>query len=211
MKTRFSGWLVGAALVLLTCSQMNTARADTIDYIFSGIASGNVNGTAFSNASFTIDLTGDTNTVFNPPFFSSIFENLGAATISLAGFGSGVFTTPHGVFDNQGVPVAGFSHVNAGQISADELDISNSAFATYDLTTAIGPLSVSLATLSLSNDPTTIGTVTFSTASNLSFQATTAAAVPEPATYVTMFLCLGSIIVMRHRKKATAKPESLSS
>ena len=57
-------------------------------------------------------------------------------SFTIAGIGNGTFTDPFFVFDNQSNSVAGFSDTNIEDI----LDLSNVAFASYDLKSSIGPL-----------------------------------------------------------------------
>jgi hypothetical protein len=125
-------------LLALTCSLIPlAATAGPITYIGSFTATGTVNGTPFDgNVQFM--LSSDTTLIFgNCDGISGIFcTPSGTATFTIQGIGSGTFTDPFNVFDNQGGAVAGFTDDNIEDI----LDLGNSAFSTYDLKSAIGPL-----------------------------------------------------------------------
>ena len=114
-----------------------TAVAGSITYTESFMASGTVNGSPFSgDVSFTF--TSDTTQIMSNCFGASglFCTPNGTAGVSIQGIGVGTFTNQFFVFDNQGNAVAGFSAVGIEDI----VDLSNSAFATYDLKGAIGPL-----------------------------------------------------------------------
>ena len=120
-------------VVLLACSLIPlTAAAEPITFTESFNATGTVNGNPF-DANVIFSLTTDTTLITGG---GGIFLTPdGVASVTIQGVGSGTFTDPFDVFDNQGVSVAGFTDVNIEDI----VDLSNSAFATYDLKSAIGP------------------------------------------------------------------------
>jgi hypothetical protein len=127
--------VVLAALVGLV--GFGEARADPITYTFTGTASGSLGANAFTNASFTIVSTADTSqvTMTGPGIFH--IPDL-TATVSVAGLGTAAFTIPTINVSNQNLPGAGFSAPDQDLAILFEL---NQAFASYDLTTSIGPLS----------------------------------------------------------------------
>ena len=61
----------------------------------------------------------------------------GTVTVTVPGIGTGTFTDLMEVFSNQSVADGGFFDLTQGNV----LFSNNAAFATYDLSTAIGPLS----------------------------------------------------------------------
>lgn len=122
-------------VALLACSLMPlTAMADVITFAEAFIASGTVNGNPFSLSQVIFSLTTDTTLITGS---GGVFLTPdGPASIFIEGVGTGTLNDPFYVFDNQNVSVAGFTDVNIG----DAVELSNSAFATYDLKSPIGPL-----------------------------------------------------------------------
>src|SRR5690348_8984991 len=83
-----------ASLSLLGIS--NPAKADVITYILSGINSGQIGSTTFTNALVTLSLTGTTGGVVNVS--PGIFENIGTGTITIAGIGTATVTDRLAIF-----------------------------------------------------------------------------------------------------------------
>jgi len=171
-------------LVVLACSLIPlTATAGPITYTASFTASGTVNGTPFDGA-VTFTLSSDTTLVFgNCDGSSGIFcTPNGTATFSIQGIGAGTFTDPFNVFDNQNIAVAGFTD----DAIEDILDLSNTAFATYDLKSAIGPLNTTYFFVDTGASlGSTLGNVVIDSYSGTpTFTATLGGATPEPASFV---------------------------
>jgi hypothetical protein len=134
-------------------------------------------GDSFTNADVTITMTNLTTNVVNPT--PGIFENFGTTTVNVSGLGSGRFTDSIGMFSNQNLnpAVGGFADFVA---MLDILDTSNNSFVSYDLKSAIGPISGSPVFTSANQFfPTSVGGFVWSGEPDIStFTATTA--VPEP-------------------------------
>src|SRR5262249_31601432 len=145
-------------------------HAAPITYTESATVSGTLGGTPFSGV-ITITGTGNTTGVFN----DGIFRNNVSASFSISGDGSGTFTDAIQVFDNHAQAAAGFDDITLGQPSI--LDTFNSAFATYNLTTAIGPITGSSFINPGLAFATTAGALVINTSGNSTFTATT---VPGP-------------------------------
>ena len=172
------------ALLLLACGLMPlTAIAGPINYTETFMASGTVNGSPF-DAQVTFSFSTDTSLIFgNCLGFGGLFcTPNGTASVSIAGVGNGTFTDPFFVFDNQGASVAGFSDA----AMEDVVDLSNPAFATYDLKSSIGPLnSTYFFTDTGASFGSTLGTIVFNSFSGTPvFQATTGPTTPEPGSLV---------------------------
>jgi hypothetical protein len=122
------GLLIGAA---------GRVEAAPIVYTVTGTGSGIFGGTSFDDALVTVTFTGDTATVADEG--GGFFANrTGVATISVAGVGTGTLIGEPFAYDNQALEFAGIAdNLQGGTILATK----NAAFATYDLTTSIGPLS----------------------------------------------------------------------
>jgi hypothetical protein len=130
--------IVGFAAASLTLGA-SPACAVPITYTETDTASGSLNGVAFSNATIVLSETSDTTNVTNPS--PGFFENVGTITLSINGTAPVTFTgTPTGVSVDQatgfGNPLADFFDSSVGII----IGALDPAFGTYDLTTAIGPI-----------------------------------------------------------------------
>ena len=124
-------WIKRAILTTLCCA---AASAGPITFTETQNGIGSLGGTAFTNSLVTIVLTTDTSTITGG---SGAFFDIGPATVTVAGIGTATFTDTMEAVVSQGCPCAG--------ISDETTDLSvmfdtNSAFSTYDLSTAIGPL-----------------------------------------------------------------------
>jgi hypothetical protein len=129
------------------------AHAATIYYTEQATATGSLGSDSFTSALVTITFVGDT---ANAGGSSGFFTNsIGAATVTIAGIGTATFDAGTvEVFDNQTFSPAaavGMTSVAQGHSILDTLD---AAFASYELTTAIGPVTDS----SLVNSTVSTGT-----------------------------------------------------
>jgi hypothetical protein len=155
----------------------------------------------FTNAVITITGTGDTTGVFNDGPFRN---NLPTVSFSISGGGgSGTFTDAIQVFDNQSAESAGFDDKTLSQ--ATILATVNSAFTTYNLASAIGPLTG----LALLNGEqafaTTAGNLIINTSGDSTFTATTGVtATPIPAAFPLFATGLGALGLLGWRRKRKA-------
>jgi hypothetical protein len=186
----YSLWLVLAAV--------NTANAivdatpvfaGPIAYTESTTASGSLGSGAFVNESVLLTMTADTATIYDS---FGVLYNPGTLTVKVPGLPTATFTDDMQAVDNPNVPDAGFSDLT---IAYAVLFTHNSAFSTYDLTTAIGPLVGTSAFNAGKAFPTTAGRFVVDSVGDTTFTATTAAttAVPEPSSRAllgTALLCL---------------------
>jgi hypothetical protein len=169
------------------------AVAAPIQYEVTTIGSGSLNGVAFSSKKVTITATADTASITTEG--QTLYVPVLSSTLLIDGFEATTFVGTHRVFNNKTVAIAGFQR---GPTDArDILDVRNSAFSSYNLSTSIGPLAGS----TLGN-----GGALFTTAAG-NFALTsfgsgtfTAAAVPEPATMAT--LAIGAALVARRRRRS---------
>ena len=117
------------------------AAASPIEYTETATGSGTLNGTAFTNDLITITAFGDTTGVITVmPAPGGFFVNPGVvATVTVSGVGSD--TLPNAVVFVIQAPPLGPSAGFADSVSnAAILDTVDSAFSTYALNTAIGPI-----------------------------------------------------------------------
>ena len=116
---------------------VGNAEAVPITYTEQVVGTGSLGSSTFTNALVTITFTGDTENVFTP-VFGVLANSVGTAAVTVPGLGLATFIDRVAVFDtptNNGAGIADFT------TNSDVLDIVNTAFATYDLRTGIGPLS----------------------------------------------------------------------
>jgi hypothetical protein len=181
----------------------STVWGAPITYHFSGIVSGRLNTNAFSQVRLDIYAPGDTAAVYWNGYAWDNDQAPGVTQLSLAGFGSGVFSDHTQVFDN---PTAfggsvGFTAVSTVigfndiiQIHGD--DIGSAFFATYDLRSATGVYG-HLANPSLWDWQavgTSLGLMTLNTMVDTTFEATV---VPEPGLVALLGLFLFGAVLRR--------------
>jgi hypothetical protein len=164
--------VIAFALILA----MRSVQAGPITYTETVVGSGSLGGTDFTSELITLTVTADTAAITNPdPGFFTV-PGL-TAMVSVATVGSGTFTGSTNVFDNQGAQVAG---IESGTGRPDILDIANSVFATYDLSTPIGPVTGTPSGNPGTSFATSAGAfIITGTADTGTFQA--GSAVPEPS------------------------------
>jgi hypothetical protein len=131
--------------ILLVCLLTSTSAfaADSMIYMISGTGSGYYGGQSFTNApfAFTFFLPFITQPGTAPCCSGTLTTWAGTAgAMTITGVGSEPFSSTadnQAVFVNRAESTAGIWHYN----SPDFLTIGNPAFATWDMTTSIGPLS----------------------------------------------------------------------
>jgi hypothetical protein len=193
MKTAI--WI--AAVSCFVCGPL--ARGSAITYTEQATLTGSLGATTFTNALVTLVFNGDTLNVTNP--LAGIFQNVGGvATVTIAGIsGTATFTDAMGADDNQNIPGAGISDFTANRAVFFTF---NSAFATYDLSTAIGPLS---GVSGVSNPgeayPTDMGDLVLTTLSGNATFTAAATAVPEAVSSEVAGMGLAIIAVSKLRRR----------
>ncbi len=114
-----------------------TAQAMPITFSFTGVTSGELDGTVFTDAAFEVLISANTDDIYYPyPDVPAIDDLIGM--IDISGVGEGTFAEPLYVFVNQTVEGVGFGN----DVLYDLIDIAvySVGLDTYDLTTSFGPI-----------------------------------------------------------------------
>jgi hypothetical protein len=128
--------LLGIVSCLCACALPGTGRAGSITYTEQFLGFGKLDGQTFVNELVTISGSGDTLKIGGvPPFLQN---QLGTVTVHVNQVGTDTLVDPFVVFANQATQIAGFTDTSMG---IDIMNTSAPDFATYDLTTPIGPVS----------------------------------------------------------------------
>ena len=173
--------------LLLFCGSILYSSGSGVTFTHSGIGSGSIGGVPFANASFSITEVADTSSRL--PFTGGFFIDDISATISISGLGLFHFTTPTRTFVNNNLDLVGFSRAG---ISGTDLfnGPTHSVFASWDMLSAIGPVTGPGRLLAWSFSPvaTDGGTLLFNNSTpNATFQATV---IPEPSTLALVLVGL---------------------
>ncbi len=168
------------------------AGASPITFTLSTSGSGSINGLDFTDGTLTFTAVADTVNILNGAKTigdtgNSTPSPSATYTVTIAGLGTWTLSDSVFFYDDRTTGVLGFADVNT---NTDLLDISGAAFSTYDLKSALGPVSDPLAngTGSFTNIPTSIGALSFTgNSTNASFDAVTA---PEPGSLGMMLIGL---------------------
>jgi hypothetical protein len=195
LTTLLPALVIGLAGVL---AGTTSARAVPITYTEQATASGSLGGVAFTDATVTLTMVNDTANVTGGPL---LFVNTGSTTLNIAGFSAATITDTTQAAANQTVPDAGF-----GDVTEDLaiLFTESAAFSTYNLETAIGPVSGTAIFNAGSSFPTTGGAfvLTNVTGGISTFTAVTATvAAPEPASLTLLGAGLIVLGAMRRRRR----------
>jgi hypothetical protein len=188
-----------AAIISVLC--VANAKASTITYTESATVSGSLNGTSFTNELLTLTGTGDTATIVGTTGYITISLT---PSFSVAGVGSGTLTSPFVVFEQQSNSAVGFELTG----SLDLLDTFNAVFATYNLSTSIGPATGSSAINAGHSFSTNVGPLILTSAGDATFTAVGGSgpppsAVPLPAALPLFATGLAGLGLLGWRRKKT--------
>jgi hypothetical protein len=175
------------------------AGAQPITFVFSGFATGDLDGAAFSNRPFTVTIGADISTLdlslgADRPRYTGL-----SGALDIDGVGAGTFTDPIYVFDNQPGANLGFGT----DATADLIDVVAPPFGTYGLTTSIGPVTVFGVYVNgqFTDVATSLGALTFDQVLDRRAQATApSAVVPEPATLALVATGIGVVAGVARRR-----------
>lgn len=171
--------------VLSLCVAPLAAHADIITYAVSGSATGSLDGTAFSNALVTITGSADSSNIFSPS--SMIYDNIAVTspTLTVAGVGTDTFTDTLVYVSNQNRGIVGVSDMTRNLAL---FLVNSSALTSYDLSTAVGPVSGTPVFNMGRSFATKLGTFEIDSADDPTFTAIDNAtpAVPEPSSLLLL-------------------------
>jgi len=189
-KTSLAILLIIAVICIFA---VNPAQATPITFSFTGVGSGNLDTTVFTDAAFEVLISADTDDVsydiYGPD--TPAIEDL-SGTIDISGVGIGTFVNPLYVFDNQKNSAVGFG--NLTEYDLIDLFVIGVGLDTYDLTTPFGPITDldpffwQFVDVNLS-----IGVLTFTSMSYATFTA-----IPEPTT--VLLVGLGGLALLRRKR-----------
>lgn len=194
---------IAALAVGVACVVGTPARAATIDYIFTGTATGTLNNTAFSGA-FQVELVSDTTTATGVGLVTNIATSatftIGASTGSLLGNFNEV-----GLNQDPNFPRIIFGQAQSASPFFVAEGIENSVFVPYDLASAFPLTTGTVSQTAGSLYFTSLGDLVFSDITSMSFEAVIPGATPLPGAmplFATGLSALG-FLGWRRKKKAT--------
>ena len=189
------GKLFAGLCLSLACSF--SVAASTIQYTESGQLSGYLGSTKLTNVNFVFTFLSNTANITGNGSTSNPFQNVASSDTISIGSSNGSFTGGVEVGDIGPYDLIGFSNTALNAF----IVFQNAAAGTYNLGSAIGPITSSTAYYDGGALGTSLGTLTISGAQNLSFKATTTAA-PEPSMVGLIgFALLGMIVAGRQTLK----------
>jgi hypothetical protein len=216
---------IASLTFVATLMGLTQVQASPIEYIFDGVGSGTYGetlsgtdpttgapiysgGTAFTNATFAVVVTGDTANIVGAG--TGFVTNTGTATVSIGSFSANF--TPDirvgSVYDTSNPPNTASANVGFGQAQPAPVAfvaeaLFNPAFQGYDL--GLTGLTGGTPNFISQTYSTTNGFLTFDSASSLTFEAISqTSAVPEASTWAMMILGFAGLGFMAYRRKSTS-------
>jgi hypothetical protein len=193
-------WLGLTGLTLLLTASLSFANTITITQ--TGVGSGEIGSTSFTDAAFTITEIGDTSDV--TPFIEGEFFLDTSASITISGVGTLDFTSATSTFVNNDLDEVGFGRPFRDLYEGPH----NAAFATWNMLNSIGPISGRAELLQWKLFPvdTSGGVLAFNRGSSDTVFTATVSPVPEPGTLPLLGIGLvGTMIFTTRRKRPPSR------
>jgi len=187
IKRAFLGCLLWSAMAF-------SAEAVPITYTATTYADGSLDGRPFTDQLVTVTGLADTYAIEATPISFPFFRytnRLSSLTVAVSDVGSDQVLSPGTVFS--AAYVAGFTP------SVDLLDIENTEFQTYNLSTSIGPIVGSVSAFGNPGESfaTELGSFSITAFdSNGTFQATADTTIPEPDSLILLSESLVIFVIM---------------
>jgi PEP-CTERM motif len=192
--------VLGIASIFMAASPSFGAQ---VTYTIEATASGSLGGIAFTDVTVVLMMNNNTTNVTNSA--PGDFGNVGTATVSVGGGPAVTFTDSIQVFSTQSVTTVGFDDLSVGD---DILDDFSASFATYDLTTSIGPVVGSSEINPESSFATTGGVLVLTTAGDATFTGAAptgvGSAIPEPSSWAMMLIGFAGLGYAGYRRARAA-------
>jgi hypothetical protein len=145
-------------------------NAAPVHYTVSLLGAGTLGGTAFTATTVTLEFDSDTRQIIDLGDGTFVTPNGIPGTYNIAGFSSGIITSSLHLFVDQTSCPDAVAGINP---DPDFLSFGNPAYATYDLTTSIGPVNSTCANyLNRSGLATNNGQLVLSSVRDINFTAT---------------------------------------
>ncbi len=200
---------IGLLVVAVALAIPSEGLSALITFTHTGTGSGDIGGTGFTDAAFTITAAG--NTANRLSYTNGFFIDHDSSSIAIAGVGTFSFITGTRTFVSNVSSTVGFSR--AGTLGADLYNgPTDVVFATWDMLTSLGPIPGFGGLLQWNSSPvnTSGGVLVFEDRAGIAatFQAVVQQeppeVIPEPASAVIWTLLAAVVGVALARRRKTA-------
>jgi hypothetical protein len=196
--------LVHGALLALAVGFSDPAWAAAVEFDITGTASGVLNGTSFADDPFVIKMHGDNFTVQTPESYTiSVIDPLTSASVTLGGLGKSVISFPTRLGINNTNNAVFFSRTSSLGSDLFDFHLPSAAAAEFNFQAGYGPVPGTgvLALDQFQDVPTSNGSLSLNSSSDVSFSSISAAT-PLPPTWTMMLIGLAGFGFVAYRRKS---------